>query len=151
MARGTLHAGKPEGARRRRNSPTHDTTALVRDDVLRGVPLEEATGVAEWLPQTLAWWETWRRSPQAQVFEETDWSRLAMLAAIVNSYWKKPGAAALGEIRMSEERLGATVVDRMRARMSISDPDLETGTGENVVAIDSRREIASRLRNEDDE
>lgn len=147
MARGTLHAGKPDGARRRRNAPTHSETRLVRDDEVRGLPIDEATGSEDWLPETVKWWETWRHAPQAQVFEGTDWSRLAMLAAIVDRYFQKPSAAALGEIRMSEERLGATVVDRMRARMRVEDQDPGDGEGGSVVSIASRRsDVAARLK-----
>lgn len=150
MARGTMHAGKPEGQRRRRNAPTHDTHTVTRDGEVRGLPIEEATGqpVTAWLPQTVTWWETWRRAPQAQLFEETDWGRLAMLAAIVDAYWNRPSAAALGEIRMSEERLGATVTDRMRARIRIeAGDDEETDAGGTVVPIASARSrIASRLQ-----
>lgn len=151
MARGTMHASKPEGSRRRRNKPTHDATVLVRDDEVRGPSLTDATGVLPsdgWLAPVEAWWETWRRSPQAQVFEATDWGRLAMLAPIVQAYWKRPSAAALGEIRMNEERLGATVVDRMRARMTIE--DAEENPGGQLVALPSARDnIAARLRGPD--
>lgn len=146
MARGTLHASKPDGSRRRRNAPTHDSTTLVRDDELRGPALADATGIADWAPPVLKWYDTWRRAPQAQAFEETDWQRLATLAPIVAGYWKRPSAAALSEIRMNEERLGATVVDRMRARMRIVDPDPETGTEGNVTPITSAKAaIAARL------
>lgn len=150
MARGTMHAQKPEGARRNRNKSPHDTTTLIRDGEVRGLSLTETVGAEPedgWLPQVLAWWETWRRSPQAQAFEATDWLRLATLAPIVQSYWRKPSAAALSEIRMNEERLGATVVDRMRARMRITDPDPEALDGGNVVSL-ARDNIAARLKGE---
>lgn len=114
MARGTMHAPKPDGQRRRRNAPTHSDQIVTVDDELRGPEL-----AGPFSPSTLAWFETWRRSPQAQLFEETDWSRLVLLAPIVDAYFRRPSAAALSEIRMNEERLGATVVDRMRARIRI--------------------------------
>ena len=144
MARGTMHAPKPDGQRRRRNAPTHDTTVLVRDGVVRGPEIAEATGRALWSEGTLSWWETWRRSAQAQVFEETDWSRLALLAPMVESYLRKPSAAAMSEIRMNEERLGATVVDRLRARMKIEDDDAEAAPVLSIAA--SREDLAARLR-----
>lgn len=147
MAKGTIHPQKPDGQRRRRNAPTHDTTTLVRDNILRGPSLEQATGRSEdeWLPQVAMWWNTWRASPQAQAFESTDWLRLATLAPIVESYWTKPTASALSEIRMNEERLGATVVDRMRARFKIEDS--EDGRAAEVVSLaDSREALKARLR-----
>lgn len=150
MARGTMHAPKPDGARRRRNKPAHEGTRLVRDGVLRGPALVDATGRSDWDAQVLAWWDTWRRSAQAQVFEETDWVRLSFLAPMLEKYLHSPGAAALGELRMNEERLGATVVDRMRARMTIEDPDpSDDGAGAQVVHLTSvRDDIAARLGQE---
>ena len=146
MARGTMHAPKPDGERRRRNAPSHGESVLTPDDQLRGPEL-----AGTYAAETKAWHETWRRSPQAQLFQDTDWSRLALLAPIVESYFRRPSAAALSEIRMNEERLGATVVDRMRARIRIAEPedDGETPTasvGSNVTPITARRDsIRARL------
>lgn len=144
MARGTMHA--PKENRRRRNAPTHsDKIHLSRDDVIRGPELVELTGRDDWPEGVVRWFEVWRRSAQAQAFEETDWLRLAMLAPIVEAYQRRPSAAALSEIRMNEERLGATVTDRMRARMTIEDD--EDGQDAPVVKlVDARADIAKRLR-----
>lgn len=77
-----------------------------------------------------------------------DWARLGLLAAIVESYSRKPSAAALSEIRMNEERLGATFVDRMRARMHI---EAEDGDDAPVVSlVDARADLAARLRSGSD-
>lgn len=138
MARGTMHAAKPEGQRRRRNKPTHDTKALQADGQIRGPEL-----VGEWDPIVVEWHMTWRRSPQAALFEDTDWMRLQMLAPIVQAYNRRPGAAALSEIRMNEERLGATVVDRMRARMVIEREDEDAPL---APVVDAREEIKRRMR-----
>ena len=145
MARGTMHAPKPDGERRRRNAPSHGESVLTPDDQLRGPEL-----AGTYAAETKAWHETWRRSPQAQLFQDTDWSRLALLAPIVEAYFRRPTAAALSEIRMNEERLGATVVDRMRARIRIAEPELDdapTGpVGSNVTPITARRDsIRARL------
>ncbi|MFD6638318.1 hypothetical protein ACFWDN_21155 [Micromonospora chalcea] len=148
MARGTLHAPKNEATRRRRNAPTHGETVLPDDDEVRGPSLAELAPGREFRPETVAWFETWRRSPQAAVFIATDWLRLATLAPIVDAYWKRPSAAALSEIRMNEERLGATVVDRMRARMVIASDDAEDGEDlpAGVTSLSQRRaELRDRL------
>ncbi len=142
MARGTMHPSKDASARRRRNAPTHDSTLLPRDGKVRGPEIAEATGRDDWSPGLLSWWKTWREAPQAAVFEATDWSRLALLAPIVEGYLRRPSAAALSEIRMNEERLGATVVDRMRARMTIEAADDEDGEDAPVVRLVSSREDA---------
>ncbi|GAA2843813.1 hypothetical protein Acy02nite_68330 [Actinoplanes cyaneus] len=143
MARGTMHAPKPDGQRRRRNAPTHGETVLPRDDELRGPELAELSSRA-YGDDVLAWYDDWRRSPQAAVFELTDWRRLAMLAPIVEAYLRRPSAAALSEIRMNEERLGATVVDRMRARMRIEDAD-EHESAPVLHLADARDDLRRRM------
>lgn len=123
MARGTLHAKKENG--RNRNGTPHETKHYARDGRVRGPEIEEATGRDGWPPMVRKWWQTWREAPQARDFEATDWMRLAILAPFVEAVLARPSAAALAEIRMNEERLGATVTDRMRARITIEPRDEE--------------------------
>lgn len=82
--------------------------------------LEAATGRSDWSVQARTYWQTWTEAPQADAFEATDWQRLAMLVPLVEDYWTL-GAdkGLLAEIRLNEERLGATIADRMRLRMKI--------------------------------
>ncbi|WDS51638.1 terminase small subunit [Microbacterium phage Barnstormer] len=72
---------------------------------------------------TVAWWETWRKAPQAALFLETDWQTLKRAARLQDDVMTAPraSAAAVSELRLIEERLGATVVDRMRAKIAVSD------------------------------
>lgn len=150
MARGTTHAPKPEGQRRRRNAPVNGERELIRDGLVRGPELDELTGVDSWSPPTRAWFATWRRSPQSQVFEATDWQRLGMIAYLVEDYFG--GAADRGlmaEIRQNEERLGATFTDRQRARMRITDPETTEQPGlASVTHLDS---VRARLADVDDD
>ena len=71
---------------------------------------ERASGAARLTsePGTLAWWETWGRSPRAVLFETTDWSALARIAPLYDSHLRTPSAASAGEIRMTESSLGGT-------------------------------------------
>ena len=132
---------KAERQRERDTKRRQGEFVTVTDDgVLRGPSLEEATGRADWEPLTLAWWAVWRRSPQAALFAETDWSRLATLAPLYDGHVRKPSAAAMSEIRMNEERLGATYADRLRARIRI-----ETGEAE-VVSLQSVKTARADLR-----
>ncbi|QWY81824.1 terminase small subunit [Microbacterium phage Honk] len=139
------HRQRERDTRRRAS----EFTELEADGELRGPELIGSYG-----PETLAWYETWRRSPQAQLFEATDWSRLALLAPMVDKHFLNPSAAALGEIRMNEERLGATVMDRLRARIKITAPDeapklaLVTELKPNDIAA---RLAAARARNDEPE
>lgn len=134
-------APKPSELRRRRNAPTHAEVSLPRHGERLGPDLPK--GYSE---RTVEWYETWRTSPQASAFEATDWLRLQMLAPIVNAYFVRPGAAALSEIRLNEERLGATYVDRQRARMAIEPLDDGGPAAPAVSLVDRRQAIAERAR-----
>jgi hypothetical protein len=68
--------------------------------------------------QTRRWWKTWVESPQAQLFEATDWQRLLDLVALKEAFY----AGKLGlmpEIRRNEAELGATYGDRLRLRLRV--------------------------------
>ncbi|MET8382485.1 hypothetical protein ABZV14_05720 [Streptosporangium canum] len=49
-----------------------------------------------------------------------------MLAPLVEQYWQDPKASVLAEIRLNEERLGATIRDRQSLRMSFEDKQPKT-------------------------
>lgn len=66
------------------------------------------------------WYATWCSSPQAQTFTVTDWQRLHMLAPLVALYFKAPDKGLMAEIRQNESLLGATHVDRLRARIKVA-------------------------------
>src|SRR5882757_7366420 len=101
--------GPPPAERRRRNNK--DTYADVQATVgtvavtVRGPDLD---GI--WLPQTVRWFETWRRSPIADLFLDTDWQRLLMLLPLVEDCFDRPHHLKLSEIRLNESLLGATHV-----------------------------------------
>ena len=93
---------------------------------------------------TRAWYRTWCESPQAQAFVSTDWQRLHMLAPLVDLYFAEPRQALLSEIRLNESLLGATHVDRLRARITIT-PAQDTAESADpaeaaeVARLDERR------------
>lgn len=139
MARGTLNAKKPNSANR---APTFATHNLTADGIVRGPDLTEATG-RTWDAPVLRWFQVWRESAQAQLFTSTDWQRLVMLAPLVEKLETSATAALMSEIRMNEERLGATVVDRMRARIAITDENTtaEAATILSIVPGESDDEL----------
>lgn len=147
MARGTMHAAKSDDQRTRRNAPTHSEKVVTDDGAVRGPDLLDATG-RDWSEPTKRWFETWRRSPQAQLFEATDWERLLTLVPLVEYYHSapKPPAAALSEIRLNEERLGATYVDRMRARIRIEQPESGADAIVTPLQLVSKADAMSRLK-----
>ena len=111
-------APKDPDKRRRRNA-TVPMNELAQDDEVRG---PELPGGISWPDATLAWWNTWRTSPQAQAFTETDWSFLLDSALLHARLWKGDvGVAA--ELRLRVAKFGATPEDRARLRMSITEPD----------------------------
>lgn len=110
--------------------------------------------------ETRHWWERWTRSPMAETFCETDWSRLLMLMPLVEAYnrmtdvdniggddWSPSGAAKLlAEIRMSESLLGATHLDRLRGRIKIErseKPPAAEETPEGVAILDHFRKAVA--------
>jgi predicted acyl esterase len=140
MAAGPVPKGTHQRERdtRRRQA---DVVTLTDDGVQRGPAL-----VGAYSQDTFEWYATWRAAPQAQLFASTDWSRLKVLASMVDAYFTKPSAAALSEIRLNEERLGATYTDRLRAKIRV-----ETGTPALSAIEGTVRppvSIADRLRRE---
>jgi hypothetical protein len=95
------------------------------------------------------WYETWRTAPQSKQFIDTDWQRLGMVAYLFEQYLADPKSTILSEIRLNEERLGATVVDRQRARMVIEPTDGKDASVLSLVPGSSARErIAKRAAEE---
>lgn len=115
-----------------------DFTTLVDDKKTRGPALK-----GDFRAETRAWYRTWQKAPQAQLFEATDWARLQLMAPIVDAYYTRPSAAALSEIRLNEERLGATYGDRLRQRMAIADdgPDEVAGLAAVTPIQRPRRDV----------
>lgn len=136
-------APKPAEQRRRRNADPIGTTVLDPDAPADGPALAEVTGRADWSAETLRWWEVWRTSPQAVAFLATDWSVLGRLALLVERQWTRPSGAIASEIRLVEASLGATVVDRQRARMAVKPSDESPGLAA-VASIDSGRKKRKR-------
>lgn len=109
---------KDPDKRRRRNADPVPTATLTDDDKARG---PELPGGIEWSVVTLAWWETWRNSPQATTFTETDWDFLVDTALLHARFWAGDEKVA-AELRLRVAKFGATPEDRMRLRMQIGDP-----------------------------
>lgn len=97
-----------------------------------------------WPAAVKRWYETWCSSPQAQAFTVTDWQRLHMLAPLVAQYWQTPDRGLMAEIRLNESLLGATHVDRLRARIKVADqPQAQAAeaTPDDEVAKKRRQRI----------
>lgn len=122
-------APKDPEQRRRRNADPTPATELAQDGALRGpelpdLPVDEGTGERPaWHPRTLAWWETWRRSAQAQQFMDTDWDFLVDTALMHHTMWSKGRWEFAAELRLRAAKFGATPEDRARLRMKVTEVD----------------------------
>lgn len=128
----------PSENKRRRNADSFaDHKATVVDD---GELVGPALEGPDWSQAARAYWDTWRRSPQAKAFLATDWMRLRMLVPLVESYLMNPMPQKLAEIRQNESLLGATHTDRMRARIKVEKPAPDAGEPPaGVTALDEYR------------
>lgn len=77
----------------------------------------------EWHPRTVAWWENWRTSPQADHFMVTDWDFLLDTARLFNAMWTDGDFKLAAEVRLRVAKFGATPEDRARLRMQFAQAD----------------------------
>jgi hypothetical protein len=109
----------PEMRVRRNKGP--EIVELEADRADKPPELPGADGYRE---KTRNWYRTWCESPQRTQFLATDWQRLHMLAPLVDAFFdpaKRPRerTALLAEIRLNEQKLGATPEDRLRLRWNL--------------------------------
>lgn len=95
-----------------------ELTIVEADGDTHGPELPEAI---DWPDATRAWWETWRRSAQAQTFTDTDWSFLLDTAILHMEFWDGDRSVA-AELRLRAAKFGATPEDRARLKMAVGDP-----------------------------
>ena len=107
----------PKAERSRPNDTARrqaEFTKVAEDGELRGPDLPDFA----WHERTVAWYETWRRSPMAQTFIDADWDFLIDTAMLHTEMWNgSPGLAA--EIRLRVGKLAGTPEDRLRLRMEV--------------------------------
>ena len=129
----------PKATRSRPNDQARrdaEMTPLAADSVLRGPDLPEW----EWHPRTVAWWDTWRRSPQAKTFLSTDWDVLMETAVLHTGMWNGDMKLA-AEIRLRVAKWGATYEDRMRLKMAVDAEVDDAAKAKAVMPADRRRRL----------
>lgn len=131
-------------AKRRRRNATDPETVIVNDGELRGPELPEGVlpGDEEWHPMTVNWWRTWRTSPMAATFLDTDWAFLLDAALMHHTAWTKGKWEFLSEVRMRSAKFGATPEDRARLKLKVDDPS--AGPQRPVQRSDGVTDISSR-------
>jgi hypothetical protein len=139
-------APKPSGQRRRRHKP-HVGAELPAEGYAGEFPplarsYRDSGKSIVFLGETRRWYETWASSPMACVFAGTDWTRLAMLARVVDAFHRTPRAALLAEIRLQEALFGGSPLDRRRVGLTIA--SVEPVRDAQLVALDEyRRELGA--------
>ena len=105
---------------------------------------------AAWSTAVRARYEVWRQLPQAQQFTASDWLRLADIALLWSRFEQLDPSETrlliqlLSEVRLQEERLGATVADRQRLRIDVATPaaaTVEQSTGESAAERRARLKV----------
>lgn len=130
----------PKG-RRARSRDEAKLRTVESDGELRGPELPELPDDDVWHERTLDWWDTWRRSPQAQEFIDTDWSFLVDTALMHHTMWSKGRWEFAAELRLRAAKFGATPEDRLRLKLSVETPGSSrpASQGGAVTDIASRR------------
>lgn len=111
------------------------------DDEVRGPELPEGVlpDQESWHLRTVQWWETWRRSPQAQTFIATDWDFLLDTALLHHVMWTKGRWEFASEVRLRAAKYGATPEDRMRLKLKIETPADQPSAPETSRSTSDRR------------
>jgi len=135
--------------KRRRRNVGEPETVIIADDELRGPELPagvlgDEDGVpVEWHPMTQLWWDSWRTSPQAQTFVQTDWLFLIDTALMYHTMWAKGRWEFASEVRLRAAKFGATPEDRARLKLKVDDPtnapQRPAQRADGVTDINSRR------------
>src|SRR4051812_19791392 len=81
-----------------------ELTVIESDGKTHGPDLPDSL---DWPDATRDWWDTWRRSAQAQTFTDTDWSFLLDTAVLHMEFWDGNRTAA-AELRLRVAKFGAT-------------------------------------------
>lgn len=129
---------KPPGQRRRRNKEEKKTELDVDARVPDAPQLE-----GEHKPETAKWWNRWVSAPQATMFTAPAWSRLEMLASLVDELHDPANSVTvrkqlLAEIRQNESLLLATPADQLRAKLDLR-PKTDTGKPPPSAKSDAKR------------
>ena len=130
----------PKAERSRPNDTARrqsEFTKVADDGQVRGPDLPDFA----WHDRTVAWYETWRRSPMASTFIDADWDFLIDTAMLHTEMWNgSPGSAA--EIRLRVGKLAGTPEDRLRLRMQV-DTEAKEASAPRAMNNDRRARLVS--------
>jgi hypothetical protein len=144
------HGPAPKAHRQRARDERRrqaDQTVVKPDNKLRGPDLDPASTFG---PVTVAFYDKIRRSPQAQAYEDTDWLMVTdVLLPLHDAFTTgtRKSAAMAAEIRQIMSSLGATVLDRQRARITIDRENTDSAPSapaRSTTKADLQRELSGK-------
>lgn len=115
---------------------------LTWDGIVRGPELPATRpDLKEWLPESKAYYESFRRSPQAlKMGSALDWSSVQDLVFLKDCFYRRPGAQMAAEIRARENSFGITPLARHALKWEAPGVDAEAaGGGASVNVVDASR------------
>jgi hypothetical protein len=139
------HGPPPAPTKRRRNQDPIPEQVLVADGTVHGpdLPAGVLPENQDWHPQTVALWESLRRSPLLADEPELGWQFLVDTALMHHTMWAKGRWEFASEVRLRLAKYGATPEDRMRLRIKVATPDQDnkggSETGVNAASAAARR------------
>lgn len=134
-------APKPDRARQRDQV---ELATVIDDGTVHGpdLPAGVLPDGQDWHPQTIALWNSLRRSPLLADEPELGWQFLVDTALMHHTMWAKGRWEFASEVRLRLAKYGATPEDRMRLRVKVTTPDQpakDPGTGGNAASASTRR------------
>jgi hypothetical protein len=128
---------------------------LVSDGKTRGPAIprnalrDKQGNVLPWHPQTIRWWNNWRKSPQAiRMMTGPDWDFLLDTALMHHQMWQYGRWELAAEVRLRVQKFGATPEDRARLGLEVGTrrpndapaSDAPGSTGATVSSMEAARE-----------
>ena len=133
-------ASRDRDALRRQGKTGICADGEVRGPALPGMFVADHGEERDWHPMTVAWWETWRTSAQAQIMVDTDWSFMLDTALMHDAMWSKGQWVLAAEVRLRVAKFGATPEDRLRLKLEIEAPFIAEPA--SVTLMDAYRQAA---------
>ncbi|WP_156097576.1 hypothetical protein [Bifidobacterium choerinum] len=101
----------------------------------------------EWLPNSIEYYEEFRRSPQAlKMGTDLDWQSVLDLVFLKDCFYRRPGAQMAAEIRARENAFGITPMARHALKWDAPDPNQMAAGGGAVVNDVSAERVDSWRR-----
>ena len=130
--------------------PPKENRSRPRDNFLRESATSKLTATGDihgpdlpgedWPAQTLAWWDTLRRSPMAQTWIDADWATLLDTALLHRELWTGNLSVA-SELRQRMGQFGTSPESRLRLRIAVDTEAEKVKAADPTPKSDRRRRL----------